>query len=217
MKNKVIKMDYIKDILDIIKIHPLRVKNIYQYGSRVYGNANEYSDYDFIVVASNLIEKQEYKVNPYNIHVVIPDIFIRDLKNLDMYALECIFVNDNFKIQEKIVLPDKNFGYTTEQLKYRGHGLSFNAFQKAKERIRTGDLYRGAKSIYHSFRILDFFNQIKENGKIVDFSSSNYIWYMIDEDLKLNKISWSYYKEKYLPLKIEFEEKLKYENVYSKG
>ena len=210
-------MTEIDKILDIIKIHPLKVRNIYRYGSRVYGNANEYSDHDFIVVASNLIEKQEYKVNLYNIHVITPDVFIRDLKNLDMYALECIYATDSARLQEKIVLPDKNFKYTTEQLKYRGHGLSFNAFQKAKERIRTGDLYRGAKSIYHSFRILDFFNQIKENGKIVDFSSSNYIWDMIDEDLKLNKISWSYYKEKYLPLKIEFEEKLKYENVHSKG
>ena len=201
-------MNEIQGILDIIKIHPLKVRNIYRYGSRVYGNANEYSDHDFIVIASNLIEKQEYKVGEYNIHVITPDVFLRDLKNLDMYALECIFAPDSARLQEKIVLPDKNFKYTIEQLKYRGHSLSFNAFQKAKERIRTGDLYRGVKSIYHSFRILDFFNQIKENEKIINFSSSNYIWNMIDEDLKNNKVSWPYYKEKYLPIKIEFEEKL---------
>ena len=202
-------MNEINKILEIIKIHPLKVRNIYRYGSRVYGNANEYSDHDFIVLASNLIEKQEYKDSEFNIHVITPDVFLRDLKNLEMYALECIYAPLVARLQEKLVLPDKNFKYTIDQLKYRGQSLSFNAFQKAKERIREGDLYRGTKSIYHSFRILDFFNQIKEEGKIVNFSSSNYIWYMLDEELKENKSSWPYYKEKYLPLKIEFEEKLK--------
>jgi hypothetical protein len=69
-------------------------------------------------------------------------------------------------------------------------------------------MWRGVKSIFHSMRILQFFDQIKENGHIVDFTSANDIWIMLKEDYETGHTEWDYYKKKYLPMKIELEKKL---------
>lgn len=198
----------INDILEIIKIHPLKVRNIYQFGSRVYGTADEYSDYDFIVLASSMLEKQEFKEGKYNIHVHVPNVFIDGLKEYNMQYLECVYAPESAKLQEKLKLPDGNFKLKTDMLKYKGMNQSFSSFHGAKDKINSGDLYRGIKGIFHSIRILDFFNQIVYHQKINDFSSVNYIWSMLKEDHDADIYDWEYYKEKYLPIKIEYEKQL---------
>jgi predicted nucleotidyltransferase len=198
-----------EEIIDIIKFHPLKVRNIYLFGSQVYGNQREDSDYDFIVVACSMLEKQEIRHEKLNIHIHTPDIFLEGLKEYQMQYLECIYAPEFAKIQEKMVQPDKNFSLKLEMLKYKAMGQSFNAFHKAKERIIDGETYRGVKSLWHSIRILDFFKQIIENGKIIDFSSSNIYWNMILEDFESHgdggDDDWDFYKGKYLPIKIGLE------------
>src|ERR1022692_2128612 len=90
------------EILKITKFHPLKVKNIYLYGSRVYGTASNQSDYDLIVVANSMIESVEIKHDDLNIHIHTPDKFRRDLFDLDMHNLECIFGPYRARIQEKV-------------------------------------------------------------------------------------------------------------------
>lgn len=199
-----------EQIIEITKLHPLKIRNIYLFGSQVYGTQREDSDYDFIVVACSMLAKQEIRHENYNIHIHTPDIFLDGLKEYQMQYLECIYAPPFAKIMEKMVQPDKNFSLKLEMLKYKGMGQSFNAFHKAKDRIIDGEIYRGVKSLWHSIRILDFFKQIIEKGKIEDFTSSNYLWEMILEDLKNGHDEggdddWIYYKEKYLPIKIELE------------
>lgn len=199
-----------EQIIEITKLHPLKIRNIYLFGSQVYGTQREDSDYDFIVVACSMLAKQEIRHENYNIHIHTPDIFLEGLKEYQMQYLECIYAPPFAKIMEKMVQPDKNFSLKLEMLKYKGMGQSFNAFHKAKDRIIDGEIYRGVKSLWHSIRILDFFKQIIEKGKIEDFTSSNYLWKMILEDLENGHDEggdddWIYYKEKYLPIKIEFE------------
>jgi predicted nucleotidyltransferase len=176
------------------------------FGSRVYGTANEFSDYDFIVLASSMMEKQEIRHKEYNIHVHIPSVFLDGLKEYQMQYLECIYAPPDTKLQEKLVLPDKTFQLKPDMLVYKGMNQSYNSFNKAKEKIIDGDLYRGTKGIFHSIRILQFFHQIIENGKITDFSSANDIWDMLKEDYDNEVSDWKYYKEKYLPIKIKFEQ-----------
>ncbi len=199
------------DIIDIIKIHPLKVRNIYMFGSQVYGTSGPDSDYDFIVLASSMLEKQEYKVNNLNIHVHVPNVFIDGLKEYNPQYLECIYAPQSAKLQEKLVLPDKNFQLKHDMLVYKGIHHSFNSFHGAKDKIIDGDLYRGVKAIFHSIRILQFFNQITENQKIIDFTSANDIWKMLKEDYDNEIYDWDYYKEKYLPIKIKFEQILQKE------
>lgn len=198
-----------EEIIDIIKFHPLKVRNIYLFGSQVYGTQREDSDYDFIVVACSMMDKQEIRHDNFNIHIHTPDIFLDGLKEYQMQYLECIYAPFFAKIQEKMIQPDKNFSLKLDMLKYKGMGQSFNAFHKAKDRIIDGETFRGVKSLWHSLRILEFFRQIIENKKIVDFSASNEYWKMISADLEEHgdggDDDWDFYKNKYLPIKIELE------------
>ena len=198
-----------EEIIDIIKLHPLKVRNIYLFGSQVYGTQREDSDYDFIVVACSMLEKKEIRHENLNIHVHTPDIFLDGLREYQMQYLECIYAPEFAKIQEKMVQPDKNFSLKLDMLKYKGMAQSFNAFHKAKDRIIDGETFRGVKSLWHSLRILEFFKQIIENEKIIDFSASNEYWKMISADLEEHSDGgdddWDFYKNKYLPIKIKLE------------
>ena len=201
-----------EEIINIIQIHPLKIRNIYLFGSRVYLNYKEDSDFDFIVVACSMLEKQEFRHDNYNIHVHTPDIFLDGLKEYQMQYLECIYAPSFAKLQERMIQPDKNFILKLDMLKYKGINQSFSAFHKAKERIIDGDLFRGVKSLWHSLRILQFFKQIIDNEKIIDFSSANIFWNMIQADMEKHSEGgdddWDFYKSKYLPIKIDLEKKL---------
>jgi hypothetical protein len=153
--------------------------------------------------------KEEIRHEKLNIHIHTPDVFMDELRQYNMQSLECIYAPQFARIQEKLVLPDKNFSLKLEMLKYKGMNQSYTAFHKAKERIIDGEIYRGVKSLWHSIRILQFFKQIILEDSIYDFTSANHIWDMILEDLKTHgeggDDDWDFYKAKYLPIKIELE------------
>lgn len=196
-------------------VHPLKVKNIYVFGSRVYGTATVESDYDIIVVANSMNEATEIRYEDLNIHVHTPDKFMRELKDLDMHNLECVFAPDRAKILERVNYADANFKVNPEQMKYKAMNQSFNSFHKAKMRIYDTDVQYGTKSLFHSMRILLFAKQILKYGRIEDFSEANPFWDDIKKDLILTKSEtdgdqlWRYFKDKYLPQKIEIEKRLK--------
>jgi predicted nucleotidyltransferase len=196
-------------------VHPLKIKNIYVFGSRVYGTSTLESDYDVIVVANSMNETTEIRHEDLNIHVHTPDKFIRDLKELDMHNLECIFAPDRAKIMEKVNYADANFKINPEQMKYKAMSQSFNSFHKAKMKMYDADVHVGAKSLFHSLRILMFAKQILKYGRIDDFSEANEFWSEIKTDLTLTKSEtdgdqlWRYFKDKYLSQKIELEKRLK--------
>ena len=192
----------LKEIIDIIKLHPFKIKNVYLFGSRVYGNHNENSDYDFLVVANNINTEQEYK-GKLNIHIHIPDIFKRNLFEHDIHELECIFAPDFAKMQEKLVYPE--FKIKPQMLYYKLMQQSFNCFKKAKLLWFDGRINECMKNIWHSYRILMFGNQIKQYGKIIDFSESNSIYHEMT-NCSLN--TWDEIKQKYLPGKVKLEENL---------
>lgn len=203
------------DIIKATGLNPLKVKNIYVFGSRVYGTATSDSDYDVIVVANSMDEKREIVHKDLNIHVHTPDKFIRDLKELDMHNLECIFAPDSAKIMEKVNYADANFKINPDKMKYAAMNQSFNRFHTAKTKILDGDFHRGIKSLFHSLRILLFSIQILRDGRINDFSEANRFWSDIKIDMQLTKDianeedMWRYFKDKYLPQKIELEKRLK--------
>lgn len=200
-----------KELADLVKIHPLKIKNIYIYGSRIYGNHNEESDYDMIMVASSLNEAMEHKIRDLNIHVHTPDKFKRDLFDFDIHNLECIYAPEEAKILERVKYNDANFKINQNSLKYKLMNQSFNSFYKAKMRIKDGDTYIGTKSLFHSLRILMFGIQIQKYDRIMDFSEANPLFNQIMQDEEntsdfsdMDEL-WMYYKDKYLPVKIKLE------------
>ena len=194
-------------IIEKVGIHPLKTRNIYMYGSRVYGTERPESDYDIILIGAALIEKNEINVTiedaRLNIHIITPDKFKRDLENHDIMNLECFFSPEFCRIQEKEIL---KFSLNKKKLAKNIIAQSFNSWHGGEHKLNEGDIYRGLKSIFHSLKMLIFANQIMEHGKIIDFTAANYIHKEINE---CDEMDWGYFRKKYLSFKIELENKLK--------
>jgi predicted nucleotidyltransferase len=194
-------------IIKEVGIHPLKMRNIYLYGSRIYGTATPDSDWDIICIVAALLEHEEKRVKVdndlLNIHLITPDKFQRGLENHDIMNLECYFSPDWARLQEKIEL---KFVLNKKKLAKNIIAQSFSSWQGGKFKLNNGDNYRGLKSVFHSLKMLIFALQIAEHGKITDFSAANYLHKEINE---CDEIDWDYFKETYLPFKIELENKLK--------
>jgi len=88
------------DIVEMTGLQPYRIRNVYIYGSRVYGNHTANSDYDAVVTAASMYVNYEMFDGEYNIHITTPDCFEDKLKKHDINALECIYAPDEAKIQQ---------------------------------------------------------------------------------------------------------------------
>ena len=153
--------------------------NIYPYGSIVYGNSNEDSDSDFVIVTkAGMLKSGGFKQNAIsNSNRKIQGIlysrsgFIDAINNYEITALECISLPEemvlkntwNFKIQK---WEDKAF---IKSIITKMSSSWFQADNYAKDDYK--DLAK--KGIYHAVRILMFAEQIKEHHKVIDFTVAN--------------------------------------------
>ena len=191
------KDDICKDIIDRTGLPPYKIRNIYIYGSRVYGTHTVNSDYDAIVVASSLYLNHEIFDGAYNIHITTPDSFADKLRQHDINCFECIFAPEEAIIQNHIDYK-KDVKIDNGQLKKMILSQSTWAWSKAQRRIERGNIIGGTKSLFHSFRILKFGMQILRYGRITNFSEANYIW---EEMSGCNDVEWAPYQDKWTPAK----------------
>jgi hypothetical protein len=169
-----------ENVISITNLHPSKIRNIYVFGSRVYGTYRIDSDYDIIVVACSVNSNVEFRNGDYNIHVTTPDIFEDQLIRHNINNLECIFAPSNAQIYQEINY-NNIFKLKNGILKKSLITQSTAAWLKGRKRIESGNIIGGAKSLFHSIRILDFGIQIIKYHYIKDFSSSNHIWKILDE------------------------------------
>jgi predicted nucleotidyltransferase len=194
----------LKEIIEISGIHPLKVRNVYVFGSRVYGYNRESSDFDIILVAPNLEKHKEIRGEKYNIHIVTPDSFKDELfRNHKITYLECIFAPDWAKLQEK---EKYDLSFNKDKVKKEILAQSYSTWRNAKQKMIEGDILRGTKSAFHALKILKFGIQILNHGKIVNFSECNDLY---NEFENKNYYEWYQIKEDYLDFKKELENQLK--------
>ncbi len=196
-----------EQIISAAGIHPLKVRNIYVYGSQVYRTASTNSDYDIVVVSGHILAHEEKRATVdgvlLNIHIITPDKFIEDLKRHDIMNLECVFAPKWAILQEKLIF-DKEF--ILKRLIKNNLAQSYSSWKGGKMKIQDYNIHKGVKSIFHALRMLMFAIQIAEHGRIVDYSVGNALY---KEIMELDEFEWDVFREKYLPLKMELEEKLK--------
>lgn len=185
-------------------------RSIFLYGSRVYGTAKEDSDKDFILIKEDG-EKEQFS------HQMLFDVtyentvysiveFQKLLDDHEISALECYFLPKEFRLKDSAI-----FSFVLDKAKLR-HSLSkksSNSWVKAKKKFEVEadrDIYAGKKSLFHSFRILDFGIQIATTGKINDYGSQNSLF---KEIMRNTSEVWedyqSLYKEKYNHLSTVFK------------
>lgn len=185
-----------------------KIRNIYLYGSRIYRTHTVNSDYDVIVVACSLYVNCEIKDGTYNIHITTPDSFADQLRQHDIHCLECIFAPEEAQIQNTIDYK-KDFSINTGQLKKMILSQSSWAWSKAQRRMEIGNIIGGAKSLFHSLRILKFGIQILKNGKITNFSEANNLWAKINNS---DDIEWETYKKRWINLKKSLTKEFRMQN-----
>jgi len=178
---KDLKETLLPKILEAAKVHPSRVKGCYVFGSRVYGTASEGSDWDIILIANAPSYEVEVKSGDLNIHIVTPDVALKYAKNNHIKAIECLCAPE----WAKIINFDFNFVYNEKSFRHNVSHTVSNSWVKAKKKLAQGDYYIGLKSLFHSLRIVDFGTQFASNRSI-DFSSSNDLWYQMNE----RKYNW---------------------------
>lgn len=158
------------------------ILNIYPYGSRVYGTFNKESDYDFIAVAkSAFLSDGSFKMNAKSsedrkMQIVLYSRtgFIDAINNYDMSAIECLSLEHDQIVKK--TWPFKINKIDNRELAKKVIFKASNSWHLADMQAK-GDLKKAAKKgIFHALRILDFGIQFKNNNKIIDFSSCNYLW-----------------------------------------
>ena len=178
------------------------VVDVFPYGSRVYSTARKQSDYDYIVTIKNKANEQ-FSNSLININFYTPNEHQKRLNDHEISALECHFLPDNLRIKHSGL-----YGFKLDLVKLR-HSLSAkssNSWAKAHKKLtveKDFDLDLGRKSLFHSFRIIDFGIQIATHGKIVDYGSCNDLFKEI-----MNHYTWNSmfeeYKKRYNELCSEF-------------
>ena len=170
------------------------VWNIYPYGSRVYGTADEKSDHDFIIVFKNsLLESGGFKDNAVsNGDKTIQGTaysrggFIDAINNYMMPALESISLPDNLITKKKFNFKINKFD--EKEMVKSIITQSSNSWHIAdlgwqrEHRTSEGPSRTTRKAIWHSIRMLMFGLQLKENQKVIRFDESNELLSTILED-----------------------------------
>lgn len=164
-------MEY-TEILKRAKLDDSNVVNAYMYGSRVYGTNHAKSDYDFIFVVK-VRNNEQFSNNQININFYTEEGHQQRLNEHEISALECQFISPEFILKES-----KKFNFKLDLARLR-HSLSkkaSNSWVKCKKKLTVPadyDFGVGRKSMFHSFRILDYGIQIATQGSIVDYGSCN--------------------------------------------
>lgn len=163
------------DILKRIKVDDSNVINAYAYGSRVYGTFTEASDYDFVFVVK-VRDNEQFSDNLINVNFFTEESHQQRLDEHEISALECQFIDSEFILKET-----KKFKFKLDISKLR-HSLSkkaSNSWVKCKKKLTVPadfDINLGRKSMFHSFRILDYGIQIANHGKILNYASCNQLF-----------------------------------------
>lgn len=186
----------INEILDKFHLSNEDILNIYPYGSRVYQTHTNNSDYDFIIVMNK--DVREYSLTSddenINIHLYSPDGFLDQLRGHKIAALECFFLAPELCLKQKLKF---SFCLNKQKLRSSISEKVSHSWVKAKKKMeveKDRNIYIGKKSLFHSFRILDFGMQIAINNQIKNYSSMNHLW----KEIKDNPAEdWETYKTKY--------------------
>jgi hypothetical protein len=121
--------------------------------------------------------------------------FIDMVKEHNIFAMEALF-------QEPCSGYLKYFELDRWKLRQEFSGVSSNSWVKAKKKMTVEkdlDMRCGAKSLFHSMRILMFAVQIARHGKITHYNCGVLLNNSIMEDLK-NGFGWDDFNRKYKPL-----------------
>ena len=192
-----------------ISIEPRYILGIYKYGSRMYGMDTEESDLDYCIVIDNeaplfpskpsseLKEYSQLETKSMDLHIMSKRYYEELLEKHDIMALECYYQEDPIERCEV------DFTLNLQALRKSISSTVSNSWVKASKKIQIEeeDSKIGLKSLYHSFRILDFGIQIAKYNDIIDYEYSGGLNPVRDSNIEnIINPSWDFWNNKLKPL-----------------
>jgi len=189
--------DYRQVAFELAKKIPFYVaEGIFQFGSTVYGNKKP-EDVDMIVVyqSSTFFDDVQIVSGNYNVNAYHIDTFTEMLLNHKIDALECLFIPKTVYSYVSPILQRvfNSFVLNKEQLRRSISSTSSNSYAKAKKKIivkEDFDIASSIKSLWHSFRIMQFGIQLAKNNKISNFKETNSMFLEIIHKYINSKSNW---------------------------
>lgn len=200
-----------------------RLLNLYQLGSRVYGTANEQSDWDFMAIVTHTVflpdDGEHYLWECYDdgeINVALYDahyfgLMVREHR---MEAIECVCLPRQYVWLEK-----KQFvlELDLDVLRPMVSWITRLRMSMAQKRM-TLEPYKAKKCIFHAIRYIVFALQVVEHGKVVDYSAANhYLKEIMDHpSSEWEGLKAAFQKPVFFKLRGEFFNKARYHELYSR-
>lgn len=168
--------------------------SVFLRGSYIYGTENKNSDYDFIGISD---VSNEYQNDDWDLTVYTEDEFIKEIYKHNIAVLECLWSSD--PLDKRPIDYSKYFKLNKPILRKVISQKANHSWVKAKKKIKLEDedTLIGLKSLFHSFRIIDFGIQIATKGKIIDYSSMNDVYHILMAETNQ---SWDYWEKKFKKL-----------------
>ncbi len=147
------------------------------YGSFVYGTATERSDRDYILVCSDRdtrnVPRERINSRTTDLHIYGQPAFQAMLDDHEITALECFFLPERLRLRNTLHL---TFTLDRRKLRASVSRKADHSWVKAKKKLivpEDRNEYVAKKSLFHSFRILDYGIQIALEGRIFDYGRVN--------------------------------------------
>lgn len=177
--------------------------SLYVYGSRQYGTHRHDSDHDMIATLSSTPPLEMFETGNLTIHLYDEATFQRQVDAHCLPALECLF-------QDGLIPHEWSFTLDKNKLRCDVSARVSNSWAKFKKKINLhDDHYRGVKSLFHCYRMLDFGIQIAETGRIHDYSSANHYWDDIQDFVNEHGVSVPDLDDRFRPGLWELRSKFK--------
>jgi predicted nucleotidyltransferase len=173
----------VKEISKILEIETNLILAVYIYGSRIYGTNNKDSDWDYSIVVEDTVKipNMTIELQKMDFNLYQKSNFIEEIKNHYMPVLENIFSPSTLKF-EKINFSEY-FELDLGSLRVGVSSISSKCFHYSKILWNKElDFKKSKKNVFHSIRYLLEGIQIAKNGKIVDFTEANEIYFHLLEN-----------------------------------
>lgn len=189
--------------------------NIYEWGSRVYQTATEFSDWDYIAIVPDDFseEPDQYEFGNHTYNIEHESDWLAKLKRNSVEALECLSLSPKFIVKKTKSYP---FTFNPDGAHAAISERASIAWVKGKKKLtieKDFDWRGGKKSIWHSLRLYMFGTQCAQYGSIVDFTEANsyYNDIVVAKHGNTGKEEWEYLKESYHDLNNYWHSKMKLE------
>jgi len=193
--------------------------NIYEWGSRVYQTATEFSDWDYIAIVPDDFPKEpdQYEFGNHTYNIEHESEWISKLQRNSVEALECVsllfcgnlwFIKKQTKLYPFTFNPDGAHAAISERASI--------AWVKGKKKLtieKDFDWRSGKKSIWHSLRLYLFGCQLAQSGIILDYTVANkyYNDIVVTKHGETGQEEWEYLKKTYHTLNNNLHSQMKAE------